>query len=180
MAPLYIAWVNSQHFIAPPVVYSLSEVWETSAEIPYWWHVMMHHYPDIFFHSICCSTVFSHQWLWNKSYKAILFQLFLDCFSLVFFEKDPPLHPRLNKFPGWIDCKATYKAKGAASTLKRRETWLETNTPLWLLIERIIKYIIIHNYSDWTYHFFHVCIKNFVSSSNWNELISVCKYIMRD
>ena len=59
--------------------------------------------------------LFSHQWLWNKLYKAILFQ-FLDCFSLVFFEKDSPLHPRLNKFPGWIHCKATYKAKGTAST----------------------------------------------------------------
>ena len=47
MAPLYIAWVNSQHFMAPPVVFSLSEVWETSAEIPYWWHVMTHHYPDL-------------------------------------------------------------------------------------------------------------------------------------
>ena len=159
--------------MVPPVVYSLSEVWETSAEIPYWWYVMTHHYPDIFFHSICCSTVFSHQWLWNKSYKAILFQLFRDCFSLVFFEKDPPLHPRLNKFAGWIHCKATYKAKGAASTLKRLETWHETNAPLWLLIGRIIfpthENTIIHNYSDWTHHFFH-----------WIELISVCKYIMRD
>ena len=46
-APLYIAWVNSQHFMAPPVVYSLSEVWETSTEIAYWWHVMLHHYPDL-------------------------------------------------------------------------------------------------------------------------------------
>ena len=25
----------------------LSEVWETSAEIPYWWHVMTRHYPDL-------------------------------------------------------------------------------------------------------------------------------------
>ena len=103
---------------------------------------------------------FSHQWLWHKLYKAILFQ-FLDCFSLVFFEKDSPLHPRLNKFPGWIDCKATYKAKGAASTLKRLETWRETNAPVWLLIGRIIfptnENTIIHNYSDWTYHLFHVC-----------------------
>ena len=33
--------------MAPPVVYSLSEVWETSGEIPYWWHVMTHHYPDL-------------------------------------------------------------------------------------------------------------------------------------
>ena len=135
--------------MAPPVVYSLSEVWETSAEIPYWWYVMTHHYPDIFFHSICCSTVFSHQWLWNKSYKAILFQLFLDCFSLVFFEKDSPLHP------------TTHKAKGAASTLKMLETWHETNAPLWLLIGRIIFHrhenTIIQNYSDRTYHFFHVC-----------------------
>ena len=80
---------------------------------------------------------------------------------LIFFEKDSPLHPRLNKFPGWIDCKATYKAKGAASTLKRLETWRETNAPLWLLIGCIIFPIhentIIYNYSDWTYHFFHVC-----------------------
>ena len=47
MAPLYIAWVNSQHFMVPPVVYPLNEVRETSAEIPYWWHVMTHHYPDL-------------------------------------------------------------------------------------------------------------------------------------
>ena len=33
--------------MATSVVYSLSEVWETSAEIPYWWHVMKRHYPDL-------------------------------------------------------------------------------------------------------------------------------------
>ena len=43
----YIAWVNSHHFMVPPVVYSLSEVWEMSGEIPYWWHVMTCHYPDL-------------------------------------------------------------------------------------------------------------------------------------
>ena len=86
---------------------------------------------------VVLQLLFSHQWLWNKLYKAILFQ-FLDCFSLVFFKKDSPLHPRLNKFPGWIDCKATYKAKGSASMLKMLETWRETNAPLWLLIGCII------------------------------------------
>ena len=33
--------------VPPPGVYSLSEVLETSAEIPYWWHVMTRHYPDL-------------------------------------------------------------------------------------------------------------------------------------
>ena len=47
MAPMYIAWENSQHFMMPSVVYPLNEVCETSAEIPYWWHVMMRHYPDL-------------------------------------------------------------------------------------------------------------------------------------
>ena len=31
----------------PPGAYSLSKVWETSAEIPYWWQVMTRHYPDL-------------------------------------------------------------------------------------------------------------------------------------
>ena len=83
---------------------------------------------------LCCIEV---HYIEVPLYKAILFQ-FLDCFSLVFFKKDSPLHPRLYKFPGWIDCKATYKAKGAASTLKRLETWRETNAPLWLWIGCII------------------------------------------
>ena len=56
-----------------------------------------------------------------KIYKAILFQ-FLDRFFLIFHEKISPSHTRRNKFPGfpgWIDCKATHKAKEAVSTLKR-------------------------------------------------------------
>ena len=36
---LAIAGENSQHFAAPPMVYSSNDVWETSAETPYWWHV---------------------------------------------------------------------------------------------------------------------------------------------
>ena len=72
-----------------------------------------------------------------------------------------------------LTAKQLTKQRGAASTLKRLETWHETNAPLWLLIGRIIfpthENTIIHNYSDWTHHFFH-----------WIELISVCKYIMRD
>ena len=36
---LAIAVENSQHFAAPPMVYSWNDVWETNAEIPYWWHI---------------------------------------------------------------------------------------------------------------------------------------------
>ena len=34
-----IAWENIRHFATPPVVYPRNDVWETSAEIPYWWRV---------------------------------------------------------------------------------------------------------------------------------------------
>ena len=33
------AWENSQHFAMPPQVSLQNDVWETSAEIPYWWRV---------------------------------------------------------------------------------------------------------------------------------------------
>ena len=36
---LAIAGENSQHFAAPPIVYSWNDVWEMSTKIPYWWHV---------------------------------------------------------------------------------------------------------------------------------------------
>ena len=34
-----IAWDNSGHFATPPLVSPRNDVWETSAEIPYWWRV---------------------------------------------------------------------------------------------------------------------------------------------
>ena len=34
-----VAWKNSQHFATPPLVSLRNDVWETSAEIPYWWRV---------------------------------------------------------------------------------------------------------------------------------------------
>ena len=36
---LATAGENSQHFAAPAMVYPWNDVWETSAEIPYWWQV---------------------------------------------------------------------------------------------------------------------------------------------
>ena len=33
------AWENSRHSTMPPVVSPRYDVWEASAEIPYWWHV---------------------------------------------------------------------------------------------------------------------------------------------
>ena len=35
-----IAWENSQHLATLPLVSPPDGVWETSAEIPYWWHVI--------------------------------------------------------------------------------------------------------------------------------------------
>ena len=35
---LATAGENSHHFVAPSMVYPWNDVWETSAEIPYWWH----------------------------------------------------------------------------------------------------------------------------------------------
>ena len=32
-----VAWENSQHCAMPPLVSPWNDVWETSAEIPYWW-----------------------------------------------------------------------------------------------------------------------------------------------
>ena len=34
-----LAWENSQHLATLPLVSLPNDVWETSAEIPYWWHV---------------------------------------------------------------------------------------------------------------------------------------------
>ena len=34
-----LAWENSQHFATPPLVSPRNDVWETNAEIPYWWRV---------------------------------------------------------------------------------------------------------------------------------------------
>ena len=34
-----VAWENRWHFTMPPTVSPWNEVWETSAEIPYWWCV---------------------------------------------------------------------------------------------------------------------------------------------
>ena len=34
-----IAWENSRHLATLPLVSPPNDVWETSAEIPYWWHV---------------------------------------------------------------------------------------------------------------------------------------------
>ena len=34
-----LAWENSQHFWTPPTASPRNDVWETSAEIPYWWRV---------------------------------------------------------------------------------------------------------------------------------------------
>ena len=34
-----LAWENSRHFATPPLAFSWNDVWETSAEIPYWWRV---------------------------------------------------------------------------------------------------------------------------------------------
>ena len=36
---LAIAGENSHHFAAPAMVYPWNDVWETSAETPYWWRV---------------------------------------------------------------------------------------------------------------------------------------------
>ena len=36
-----LAWQNSRHFETPPLVSTRSDVWETSAEIPYWWRNTM-------------------------------------------------------------------------------------------------------------------------------------------
>ena len=35
-----IAWDNSRHFVKPPLVSPWNDVWQTTAEIPYWWRVI--------------------------------------------------------------------------------------------------------------------------------------------
>ena len=37
--PKSIAWENSRHLTTLPLVSPRNDVWETSAEIPYWWRV---------------------------------------------------------------------------------------------------------------------------------------------
>ena len=34
-----LAWENSWHLATPALVFPRNDVWETSAEIPYWWRV---------------------------------------------------------------------------------------------------------------------------------------------
>ena len=34
-----LGWENSRHFATPPLISPRNDVWETSAEIPYWWSV---------------------------------------------------------------------------------------------------------------------------------------------
>ena len=34
-----LAWENNWHFATPPLVSPRNDVWETNAEIPYWWRV---------------------------------------------------------------------------------------------------------------------------------------------
>ena len=34
-----LAWENSRHSATLPLVFPRNDVWETSAEIPYWWRV---------------------------------------------------------------------------------------------------------------------------------------------
>ena len=34
-----LAWENSRHFAASPLVSPQNDVWETTAEIPYWWRI---------------------------------------------------------------------------------------------------------------------------------------------
>ena len=34
-----VAWENSHHFTTSPLVSLQNNVWETSAEIPYWWRI---------------------------------------------------------------------------------------------------------------------------------------------
>ena len=60
-----------------------------------------------------------------------------------------------------LTVKQLTRQRASCKPLKRLETWCGTNAPLWLLIGRIIflthENTIIHNYSDWTIFFFHVC-----------------------
>ena len=38
-ACMVIAWENSRHLVTPLPVFPPNDIWETSAEIPYWWCV---------------------------------------------------------------------------------------------------------------------------------------------
>ena len=42
MCVVYLTWEISQHFATLPLVSPRNDVWETSAEIPYWWRVTNH------------------------------------------------------------------------------------------------------------------------------------------
>ena len=99
---------------------------------------------------VVLQLLFSHQWLWNKLYKAILFQ-FLDCFSLVNFLWERLSFTSQSQKISWLNSlQSNLQSKGDCK-----------HTPLWLLIGGMIfptyENTIIHNYSDWTYDFFHVC-----------------------
>ena len=105
---------------------------------------------------------FSHQLLWNKLYKAILFQ-FLDCFSLVNFLWERLSFTSQTQQISWLNSlQSNLQSKGGCK-----------HAPLWLLMGCIIfptyENTIIHNYSDWTYHFFHVCKTLLVHQTGLNS-----------
>ena len=39
-AVILLAWENSRHLATLPLVFTPNDVWETSAEVPYWWRVI--------------------------------------------------------------------------------------------------------------------------------------------
>ena len=38
-AVILLAWEKSRHLVTLPLVFTPNDVWETSAEVPYWWRV---------------------------------------------------------------------------------------------------------------------------------------------
>ena len=51
-----LAWENRRHFVTSPLVSPQIDIWETSTEISYWWHIPTQIWVVLLIYWSCCST----------------------------------------------------------------------------------------------------------------------------
>ena len=126
----------------------------------------------------------------NKSLRLVLFIPFRCCFaaslpfSLSTVKQTKLFHSIFEMFFTFLARKTLSKIflvecvrSGAASRNKRREFWCETQTPLWLLIGRII--FLTREKTSFAILIGRIIfsrVKTIVRSSDWLELICVRKF----
>ena len=63
--PNSIVWGNSQHCAMSPLVSSRNEVWETIAEVPYWWRVTTQNWVALLIGRATWEIWFNQSSVWN-------------------------------------------------------------------------------------------------------------------